>query len=189
MFGISLAGLFSGALKALLDPRVICAAIAAVALWGVDTRAYGRGAAEVRAEWRASELASAEAARLQEAGDDARAGEVSAEVSATLAGFRADTERLLGEIRTHVSNETDDRFPVPCGLVRLHDAAALGLGPGEVAACAGQPDDAVAEIRASRFAAVVAANYGRCLGEAERVRQWQRWYEDLRKSRDGEPPP
>lgn len=184
--GFSLAALLPAIGKALLDWRVICVAIFAALLWVVDVNAEKRGAAEMLNRWQAAELAAAEAARLQDAGEDAHAADVSAEVSAALAGFREGTEKLLGEIRAHVTTAVDDRFPVPCGLVRLHDAAALGLDPAEVAACAGQPDDAVASVRASRFAETVARNYGRCLGEAERVRQWQRWYEDLRKGR--EPP-
>lgn len=173
-------GLLGGLWKALLDWRVLCAVAALALCWGSWSAGKGHGAAEVRLEWMTADLMAAEAARIEEAARDDLAGGAGREVEDALEKFRAEARRLLREIVAHVTPETDARYPLACGLVRLHDAAALGLEPATVAACAGQPDDAAAPARASDLAAILVANYSTCRADQERVRGWQKFYEDLR---------
>ena len=80
------------------------------------------------------------------------------------------------ELPTHVPAETDARFPVPVGFVRVHDAAVLGLPVADVHDPAGRPDDAASELAASQAARVVAGNYEACADNAERLSAWQAWW-------------
>ncbi|WP_293676926.1 hypothetical protein [uncultured Phenylobacterium sp.] len=83
---------------------------------------------------------------------------------------------LQREIPAHVSPETDARFPLPVGFVRLHDAAALGLPVADVHDPAGRTDDAASELAASEAARVITWNYEACAANAEQVRGWQAWW-------------
>lgn len=58
---------------------------------------------------------------------------------------------------------------VPWGLVRLHDAAALGLDPDKVVAPAGQPDDECSGVSPADLASRIAANYGIARQNAEQL--------------------
>lgn len=167
---------------------IVGALIGAIALSGT---AYFKGRADgsgnVRAEWMAAELAAAKASNTENIARMDVSAEVGRSVAAALARMRAETATLIGEIKHHVTTETDARYPLPCGLVRLHDAAALGVDMSTIAACAGQPDDAAAPARASDLAALLVQNYGSCHGTAEQVRGWQRFYQGLR-ARERAPP-
>jgi hypothetical protein len=80
------------------------------------------------------------------------------------------------EIPAHVTAETNARFPVPVGFVRVHDAAALGLPVAEVHDPAGRADGAASEVAASEAAGVVVWNYEACADNAERLSAWQAWW-------------
>ena len=82
---------------------------------------------------------------------------------------------LREEIPTHVSPETDRRFALPVGLVRLHDAAARGLELSRVPDPAGRADDAASDVRASDLAAAVTGNYGACRADGEQLAALQAW--------------
>ncbi len=80
------------------------------------------------------------------------------------------------EIPAHVSVETDGRFPLPVGFVRVHDAAALGVPVADLLDPAGRPDGAASELAASEAARTIAWNYEACADNSERLRAWQAWW-------------
>lgn len=91
--------------------------------------------------------------------------------------IRTVTQTIIKEVPVYVSPETDARFALPVGLVRVHDAAAAGHPLPE---SSGQPDDAAgnaqpSDIPPSRLAATIAANYGVCLADAARFSALQDW--------------
>ncbi|MGH6979023.1 MAG: hypothetical protein ACRED4_07010 [Brevundimonas sp.] len=91
--------------------------------------------------------------------------------------IRTVTQTIIKEVPVYVSPETDARFALPVGLVRVHDAAAAGHPLPEPS---GQPDDAAgnaqpSDIPPSRLAATIAANYGVCLADAARFSALQDW--------------
>jgi hypothetical protein len=99
----------------------------------------------------------------------------------------AATGTLIRDIPDHVTPASDLRFPLPVGLVRVHDAAALGLDLSAVPDPAGQPDDAASGVAASAAASVIAANYGDCRVEAERLSNLQDWITAEMKASNGAP--
>ena len=80
-------------------------------------------------------------------------------------------------------------YGVPCGLVRLHDAAATGNpDPSQLSICAGKSDAEPASLDLSQFADVLVQNYGAFEANREQLialqdwaRQVQLWYADLKQ--------
>ena len=112
-----------------------------------------------------------------------------ADLQAQKASLRAASEHRLAaerirtvyrtiqqEIPAHVTAETDARFPVPVGFVRVHDAAALRLPVADVHDPAGRADGAASELAASEAARVIAWNYEACADNTERLSAWQAWW-------------
>jgi len=74
------------------------------------------------------------------------------------------TITITKEIPVHVPSTT---ACIPVGLVRLLDAAATGVNPGDVAP--GQPDDACAPVSWRSLAADLADDYGAANANAEQL--------------------
>ncbi len=81
------------------------------------------------------------------------------------------TNTIIKEVPTHVTAQTDARVCVPVGLVRLLDAAALGVDPADLVLPAGQSDDTCSSVRASDLARSVVGNYGIARQNAEQLDQ------------------
>lgn len=81
------------------------------------------------------------------------------------------TNTIIKEVPTHVTPQTDARVCVPVGLVRLLDAAALGIEPSDLVLPAGQSDDTCSAVKASDLARSVARNYGTARQNAEQLNQ------------------
>ena len=88
---------------------------------------------------------------------------------------RTITRRLIERIPVYVTPKIDRAFPLPWGLVRVHDAAARGDDLSAFAEGAGEPDDAASDVRASEAAAVIAGNYGDCRADRRRLADLQAW--------------
>lgn len=73
---------------------------------------------------------------------------------------QARTITITKEIPKYVTVETDKSYPVPCGLVRLHDAAALGADPADLDNPAGLADGETCPVKDSDLAAIIVWNYG-----------------------------
>jgi len=93
---------------------------------------------------------------------------------------RTVTRRLIERIPVHVTPQIDRAFPLPWGLVRVHDAAARGDDLSAVAEGAGQPDDAASDVPASEAGAVIAGNYGDCRADRRRLADLQAWVKAMR---------
>lgn len=121
------------------------------------------------------DAATAQAARIGKA--QAEAGRALAKDQARRqAQIRWREKIILQEVPVYVSADADARYPVPWGVVRVLDAAALGVRPSELPNPAGEPDDAASSVAASDLAAGVSANYvGVCEANAEQLRGLQAW--------------
>ena len=82
---------------------------------------------------------------------------------------------LRAEIPAHVALETDRRFALPVGLVRLHDAAARGVELSRVPDPAGKPDGAASDVQPSDLAGAFVDNYGACRADGEQLAALQVW--------------
>jgi hypothetical protein len=124
--------------------------------------------------WRADAQGAREAiARIERStAVSAQAAEAMAKASAQ---SRTRTVTIVREVSKLVTPDVDARYPLPVGLVRLHDAAARGVDLSAVPDAAGRADGAPASVDASHLAAVVATNYGACLEDQARLAAWQAW--------------
>jgi hypothetical protein len=130
--------------------------------------------ARLAAMQRAARAAQAQQVRLA-ARREAASAEAGAAHALAQARLRVVYRTLVKEIPVHVPAEVDRGYPLPVGLVRLHDAAARGVAVSAVPAPAGRADDAAADSRASDLAAVLAHNYGACRADGEQLSALQAW--------------
>jgi hypothetical protein len=87
-------------------------------------------------------------------------------------------ETIVKEVPVYVSAETDRRFPVPRGFVRVHDAAAAG----EPAGAPAESDGEAAGVVASAAAETIAGNYAECRKWREQVIGWQDFYQQIKRT-------
>lgn len=129
------------------------------------------------------DAAKAEAARLQGKVDqlNTRAGVAERRAQAALRARQADQAREIPHVLTP---SLDARFPLPSGLVSVHDAAALGLP-----LAASRADDSPSPVAASRLGGVIVSNYGECRADQERLTALQAWIRDLHASSAPKPGP
>lgn len=165
-----LSGLWSrltGILSFLARPPglYIAAAVGlAVAFWWHGNDRYSAGQADERT---AQEIARKGAEVAAYARGVARQYQIDKGLiaAADKAGFergkaQARTVTLTKEIVRYVTPETDARFTLPCGMLRLHDAAALGVGAETLRNPSGLADGDACPVKASDLAAVIVWNYG-----------------------------
>lgn len=84
------------------------------------------------------------------------------------------TRTIIEKVPEYVTLETDTRFAVPYGFVRLHDAATLGSAPAVPDASA-PPNDAASPVAFSAVTSTVTDNYGACRADQERLTSLQLW--------------
>lgn len=87
------------------------------------------------------------------------------------------TNTITRKVPQYVTKETDAAFPLPCGFVRLHDAAASGVDPDTVPIPAGLNDGSTCPVAASDAAGVIAWNYGQALQWKAQLDTWDAWYD------------
>jgi hypothetical protein len=127
------------------------AALIATAVWFAHARGLAQGKADVEA-----------AQKKALAADTAANAELAAALSGLNVKIAADygeeqtravylTRTIVERIPVHVSSETDRRYPLPCGLVRMHDAAFLAADPARLSAAGCEADDEPAPATASAF--------------------------------------
>lgn len=108
------------------------------------------------------------AAALQKAQDDVSlAHAVSQAQAQERVVYR--TQKVLQEVPHYVTPAQDARGCVTYGLVRVLDAAALGVDPGTLQLPAGKSDDTCSPIAPSALASSVAGNYGVAWQNAEQL--------------------
>lgn len=125
--------------------------------WAEHQRENGRE--EVRAEF----------ARQAQAADRKReviTQVVEREVVKVVKDIQVVTETIIKEVPVYVPSDAPD---LPGGFRVLHDAAARGQVPDPAAI----PD--AAPVTAQDAAETIAANYGACLADQQRLRAFQEW--------------
>ena len=85
-------------------------------------------------------------------------------------------QHIIQKVPVYVTAKTDTAFPLPCGFVRLHDAAASATDPAAVPIPSGKSDADKCDVTASYAASIIAGNYGLALGWKADAVAWNDWY-------------
>ena len=148
---------------------IACAAL--TVLLGIQTWRIDRlKAAPVKAELKVAQKVIQRTAKA-----DAITQRVGEKSEAAQVQIRTVTRTIVEKVPVYVPAPTDARYPLPNGLVRLHDASALGLDPAALPNPAGGLDDAASTVAASDLATVLAGNYGQCREDQQRLTDLQDW--------------
>lgn len=117
---------------------------------------------------RAKAEAVSEAAAIQKQQDDIALRDAVSEASAQQR-IVTRTTTTVKEVPVYVTPAQDASSCVTYGLVRLHDAAALGVDPGTLPLPAGKLDSDCTALKASDLAAGIVSNYGVARQNAEQL--------------------
>lgn len=128
----------------------------------------GKLATVEAADATAQAAAVSKAAAIQKA-QDALSLKDQAHESAAQVRIVTRTQTITKEVPTYVTVAQDARGCVTYGLVRLHDAAALGVDPSTLQLPAGKSDDDCTSLKASDLAAGIVSNYGVSHQNAEQL--------------------
>lgn len=156
----------------------ILVAVALAVLTAIGGGAYLAGARFERLKWEAkwsSQVAEGRAAnsRLLERTSEVtdRIGQRHAEEAERV---RVVYRTLYRSIPDVLTPEVDRAFPVPCGALRLHDAAAAGSA--ELPPSPGCADDVASDVEISRLMGTVTDNYETASQCRATVIAWQDWW-------------
>lgn len=94
------------------------------------------------------------------------------------------TRTIIKEVPRVLPPETDARFPLSNGFVRLHDAAAQGRELPDVSQSPGGTDGQASAVAESAAAKTIVANYGECLADQQRLSAAQDWINAQAKAFD-----
>lgn len=94
------------------------------------------------------------------------------------------TQTLIQKVPEYVTPETDARFPLPCGFIRLHDAAARGVDAASISLPAGKSDRDECGVATSTASSIIVGNYGLALGWKNDLINWQLWYDQQKTKWD-----
>lgn len=130
--------------------------------------------AQVKA-YAAAEKAAADHAKVIEALDAQISARLAATDQAAQTRIVTVTKTITKEIPVAIPAAVDRAFPLPVGLLRVHDAAALGIDLSAVPHPSGLADDSAGPISASAFGTAVVSNYGVCHADQQRLRDLQGW--------------
>lgn len=125
--------------------------------------------------YRARERLALRRTQMIEAGQAAVSQEIGRKVEAAQAQIRERTKILIERVPVYVTPETDARYRLPWGFVRLHDAAAAGALLPAVPDAAAEPHDAPAPVAVSDAGRTIALNYGACHANAAQLAGWIEW--------------
>lgn len=153
------------------------AILAALAALAGAVGLYGAGHRAGRAECETAHLAQLAKAQREAARVADLRGQITADIDADhqvkAEAVRVVYRTIYREIPNALTPETDARYPLPHGLVRLHDAAALGVPA--VPDPTGLADDQPSPVAASQLAGVIVDNYQSCAATAGRLTDLQAW--------------
>jgi|GEM_PF-5312843 len=130
-------------------------ALASLAFW----QGWRAGSGHVQAAWNEEKLAALAASlRLADAQTDITDA-VGAKYGGHMATILVETRTLIQKVPVYVTPETDARYPLPRGLVRLYNAS--GQSGADAVSLAAEPADAApAGVSASAFATIAIENNG-----------------------------
>lgn len=86
------------------------------------------------------------------------------------------TQKIIQKVPVYVTPKTDSAFPLPCGFIVLHDAAASGSDPSTISLPPGKSDADECPVTASDAAEIIAGNYALALGWRADAQNWETWY-------------
>lgn len=160
----------------LAGTALVAVAIAG-ASWWVTSNYYDLKIADMKALHQAGIIIAQDAAAHKQADADKITSGV---IAASLEARNGVLQGIIDNLRRtpiYVSPETDARFPLPCGFVRLHNAAvAGGADPSTIPLPAGATDASQCDVKASAAIGIIQDNYALALGwKAERDSWWD-WY-------------
>ena len=154
----------------LLAWKMIGYAVIALTLMGMG--------AKLMSIWDAGKIAKLEATIAAEQATVHQVTAVTAQITksdqakevAAQAALSAKTKFIIKRIPVYVSSSAKPAVGcVTNGMLRVHDAAVLGVDPSEVVPPAAQPDAACSAVAPSDFMAGVAANYAAANENAEQL--------------------
>ena len=146
--------------------------------------------------WVTAKVKDAEIARLQQA-DVARERDdlkLQVAVQSKIAGtdaaisrsFAQDLENqsvitrtIIKEIPVHVGSRSNARYPLPYGVVRVYDAAVLGVAPSALPLTSGRTDDSPAPVETSALAENAAENFAACRANDEQLTMLEKWVQNI----------
>lgn len=131
----------------------------------------------------AAALKAIKAAVAKQAAQDAVAEKAAVEAAQKLQKIVTVTKTIVKEVPIHVTPKTDADFPLPCGFLRIADAASAGVPPDQIALPTGKSDGDACPVPASVAANIIAQNYGEALKWREQLIGWQGFYAGLRSVR------
>lgn len=91
------------------------------------------------------------------------------------------TITLLQRIPVYVTAQTDRKFPMPLGFIRVYNAALTGSDLSTVPDPARAINDTPSGIPASEVAENAVGNYGSCRAEKQKLADLQRWVSTMIK--------
>jgi hypothetical protein len=91
---------------------------------------------------------------------------------------------ITREVPAHVTPQTDATFPLPCGALRVHDAAARGVETASIPLPAGKSDGDKCDVATSLAFTIIAENYATALGWQADLKTWNAWYSDQKRNYD-----
>src|SRR4051812_45982453 len=128
---------------------LVCLVAVGAVFLGTFAALRGAYAAGDKAGWErrngaalSADLGRSEAARKVEAQARIAGAHVDAQHAEAAERIRVVYRTTREEVPAHVTPAIDARYPLPLGLVRLHDAAVLGVPAGGLLDPAGRADDA-----------------------------------------------
>lgn len=150
-------------LQAKLIALLAAMALSALGTWYITHRVDQAQYVELQNQYaNAAIKAISDAAALDFAKDEAVGKIAIADMDARYILVES-TKTIIKEVPKYVTPATDAAFPVPCGFVRVHDAAARGVTTDEVPNPPGKSDGDPCEFKASQVAELIADNYGAAL--------------------------
>lgn len=87
------------------------------------------------------------------------------------------TITLIRKVPGYVPPKVDATFPLSCGWLRVHDAAARAVDPSTIPLPTGRSDTDICPVAASTAASVIAGNYALALGWRQDAITWANWYQ------------
>lgn len=154
----------------------LAAAALAGGVWWMTSTYYDLKITDMKlAQSQAVVIAQDQAAHTQAAADKITHDR---DVANAEAHQKIKTVPITQEVPIYVTRETDDRFPLPCGFVRLHNAYASNSAAASISLPAGKSDADKCDVTASAAVAIIGANYGLALGWKADLETWVKWYAD-----------
>lgn len=160
-------------LKAYFLVGLACMAIGGAGGFGLAWKLQGATIAGMKTEYATAKTEAVTAALKVERARAVVTAKSSVEAELHQQEIRTVTRTIVERVPVYVTLETDQRFAIPVGLGRVHDAAALGVE--SVPSPTGQPDGEPSGIAASTLAATLADNYGVCRATRQTLIDLQSW--------------